>query len=110
MINPSTLMITDWGREKMKTSSEIGSSVSTHAEDERWKRVSELEKQIEVANLRLEAQEQLRSTTAVQTEQTLTAIQTTVQVLQQNNMGLMSCYHQLQGEVKAGGVTRPKGR
>ena len=107
MINPSTLMITEWGREKM---SEIGSSVSTHAEDDKWKRLVELEKQVEVANCKLELQEKLRSATTAANEQTLAAIQTTVQVLQQSNIGLMSCYHQLQGEINEGGVTRPKGR
>ena len=81
-------MITDWGREKM---SEIGPSVSTHAENEKWKRLVELDENLEVANCKLELQEKLRSATTAANEQTLAAIQTTVQVLQQSNIGLLSC-------------------
>ena len=86
--------------------SEVGSSASTH--DERWQKVTELERQIGHANIRIEQQETLRATTAVQHEQTLSAIQTSVRLLEQNNMGLKECYHQLQGEINKGGLQRQK--
>ena len=105
MVDQKTLCITDLGRSKMGTS-EVGSSASTH--DEKWQKVAELEQQIKTANLRIEQQEELRATTAVQHQQTISAIQTSVRLLEQNNMGLKECYHQLQGEVNKGGLQRQK--